>query len=244
MRLITSGCSYTQHCWSTWADIIAYSFDDYKNLAFAGSDNASIARKVMISAQEFDIVIIMWSSFDRWSIYKDEVACLVSEDPLDQNTHWHHLGSAKNKSKDYFVNYYHPVERFQTTMDYVQLVDLHSKVYGYNVFHFSAFPLFLGEIEQSINEQVLTIYNDYRDQIRNNHLQEISLDEYTDLNKQRKVISHAYCNNDSHPLPLTHWEYAEKIIAPKLGISLKENVFPNIKQEHDNILNYGKLTYK
>jgi hypothetical protein len=240
MRLLTSGCSYTRHCWSTWAEILGLSFDQFENLAYGGSDNASIARSIVNNARSGDTVVILWSGYDRWSFYSDKDHTTYSSDKL----HWKHVGCLMSISKDFFVNYYHPVERFQTTMDYIQLVDLHSKINNYTVYHFSAFPFFLGEIEKEVNPHLVDIYKKY--QISNNYLTDMSLDEFTSLKyPNRPIIKHVFnTGGDTHPLPTVHMEYVEKIIAPKIGIILNKEIFPSIIIEENNIINYGKLKHE
>lgn len=241
MRLLTSGCSYTRHCWTTWAEILGQSFESFENLAYGGSDNASIARSIINKAQPGDTAVILWSGYDRWSFYKEDAIPTHSLDEL----HWNHVGCLMSVSKDFFVNYYHPIERFQTTMDYIQLVDLHSIANNYNVYHFSAFPFFLGEIHKEVDPRLVEIYRKYK--INNNYLTDISLDEFTTAkySSTRPVVKHVYNKfGDSHPLPTAHWEYTEKIIAPKLKINLNNKQFSSIMIEEDNIINHGKLKHE
>lgn len=240
MKLLTSGCSYTRHCWTTWAEILSQCFDKFENLAYGGSDNATIARSVINAAQPGDTVVILWSGYDRWSFYSEDVIPTHSADEL----HWKHVGCLMSISKDFFVNYYSPIERFQTTMDYIQLVDLHSKTNNYTVYHFSAFPFFLGEIHKEVDTRLVDIYKKYN--IANDNLTEISLDEFTNLKYlTRPIVKHVYnSHGDSHPLPSAHWEYVEKIIAPKMKIHLNNDSFSSIIVEENNIINHGKLKHE
>jgi hypothetical protein len=231
-RLLASGCSYTDYCWSTWADIIGTEFAEYRQTGMGGADNATIARSIVSNACPGDIVVVMWSSYDRWSFYSEKDYPM----PKDSNNHWRHLGAASILDKHFFVNYYHKVERFQTTMDYVQLVDLHSQVNGYTAYHFSAFPFFLGETEKNVDPRIVEIYNRYN--IKNNYLTEISLYEYR-LKNYNILTSHKYTTGDTHPTPLCHYEYMKEYIAPKLGISLTPNKKFSIIKEQDNLINHG-----
>jgi hypothetical protein len=231
-RLLTSGCSYTAYCWSTWADILGREFNSYKQVGISGSDNATIARSIIKNSRPGDTAIILWTSFDRWSYYSEEPWPMPNKDP---NNHWVHMGSIITRSKDFVVNYYHPVERFQTTMDYIQLVDLHSKAVGYNAYHFLAFPLFRAESDANPEDNPLLyeIYKNY--QINNDYLTDISLEEFKREN-YNIFTTHRYTKNDPHPTPLCQWDYAEKIIAPKLGIELDQNNKPGIIKEQENLV--------
>jgi len=230
-RLLASGCSYTEYCWSTWADILGKEFSSYYQLGISGSDNATVARSIIKHARPQDTVVILWTSFDRWSFYSNEPFIMANKDP---NNHWIHTGTSSLKSKEFIANYYHPVERFQTTMDYIQLVDLHSKSVGYSAYHFTAFSL-LPDDSESI-ETLCEIYK--KVQINNNYLLDISLEVYRRKNYNLD-INHRYARNDTHPTPLCHWDYVENIIAPRLGIELDPSNKPRIVKEHENLIQRG-----
>ena len=228
-RLLTSGCSYTDYCWSTWSDILGTKFSEYRQVGQGGCDNAFIARSIVNNARADDVVVIMWTSYDRWSFYSDNVIPL----PKDANNHWKHLGSHIVHNKEFFVNYYNRVERFHTTMDYIQLVDLHSQVNDYDVYHFSAFPLFLAETEKNIDPKLVEICSRY--DIKNNYLLDTSLDEYR-LSRYNIITNHEYCKNDGHPTPLCHWDYAEQFIAPKLNVNLSQERKQSIIKEQQDLI--------
>lgn len=73
-RLFTFGCSFTNFFWPTWADILGRDFDFFENWGRNGAGNCFILhsltecnRRNQLTTD--DIVIIMWSSvdrFDRW----------------------------------------------------------------------------------------------------------------------------------------------------------------------------------
>lgn len=230
-RLIVSGCSFTDYCWSTWGDYLSTEFAQFENVGICGADNATIARRVVDRAQANDIVVILWSGFDRWSQYKNKpFPSLVDT----RDNQWHHIGSVKS-DKAYLVNHYHCVERFQTTMDYIYLIECDSRKKNYTAYHFSAFPFLLGEIEKTIDPKIQAIYNKYT--ISNDYLNEISLFDYQVQNNQCYITNHQYNPSDTHPTPLTHWEYCSKIIAPKLNLTLSTNIDDVLKEQHNLIVN-------
>ena len=238
-RLLASGCSYTDSYCTTWSDVLGDEFESYRNVATAGSDNATVARSVINNVKENDTVVILWTSYDRWSFYLDQ--------PIDthknKNSRWRHHGSISSE-KIFFTEYYHPVERFQTTIDYILFIDLHSKVNNYQAYHFSAFPLFTGEnystpeLREANDVRLVNIYNLVKDKIRNNYLDEISLANFK-IKSFNIVTSHKYSKSDDHPTPLCHWEYAEKIIAPRLKISLDQTKKSSIIHEHEQLIQHG-----
>jgi hypothetical protein len=226
MRLLASGCSSTDYAWSTWADILGAEFSEYRQVGMGGADNAFIARSVIEHARPNDTVVIMWTSYDRWSFYSDKVLPV----PKDPNNHWNHVGSIALWDKLFFVKYYHKVERFQTTMDYIQLVDLHSQVTGYTVYHFSAFPLFLAETEKNVDPRIVEIYNKYH--INNSFLTEIpALHEFREKNYNILVGG-----DNPHATPLCHWDYAEQYIAPRLNIQLSQERKQSIIKEQQDLI--------
>jgi len=232
-RLIVSGCSFTDYCWSTWADYLGAEFNEFYNVGTAGGDNPTIARAVINQATAGDTVVIMWSGFDRWSQYRN----IPKKNQSDKHDpYWYHLGSIRG-DKNYLVNYYHCVERFQSTMDYLYLVDCDSLRKNYTAYHFSAFPFFLGETEKEVDPRIVDIYKKYN--IANNYVEEISLLEYQQQNNQYILTRHQYHpdGRDNHPTPLTHWEYCNKIIAPKLGLTVTTPLDLVMQEQNDLITN-------
>ena len=231
-RLLASGCSYTSSCWSTWADILGQEFNSYRQLGIAGSDNATVARSIIKQAHPQDTVVILWTSFDRWSFYSDKPYVMANK---DKTNHWIHNGTSSLKSKEFIVDYYHPVERFQTTMDYIQLVDFHSKSIGYSAYHFTAFPLF-GNVVEPVDTLLPELYKQV--QINNNYLLDISLEQFRRENYDLQ-FSYRYAKKDNPPTPLCHWDYVEQVIAPRLAIKLDPSKKSSIIKEQDNLLQRG-----
>lgn len=233
-RLLTSGCSFTEHCWSTWADILGNYFEFYKNHGNGGCDNATIARSILKHAKTHDTVVVMWTSFDRWSFYRDKPV----ETFKFKNVKWQHTGSI-TRNKTFFTEFYSPVERFLTMLDYINLVDLHSKVNNYKVYHFSAFELFQGEVHESLEESLQPLYQSNVKDLSNNFLREMPLNTFNTLFYDAMTVKHKYTDKDNHPTPLCQWDYVEKHIAPKLNISLTSTHKSDIINEQKNLLENG-----
>lgn len=90
-KLIVFGCSFTNYCWPTWADVIAIDNPSwqFENWALPGGGNQMIARRVLYKHywqgfQPNDMVCIQWSSWLR-------------EDRFQQKT-WHNKGSVFQSS--------------------------------------------------------------------------------------------------------------------------------------------------
>jgi len=206
------------YCWSTWADILGEHYGWHKRLGVGGADNATIARRILSTARKDDTVVIMWTGYDRWSSY---------------NNGWQHNGCLVG-NKDFYTNYYNPVERFTTTMDYAQMVDNHSKIKGYTCYHFSAFPWLLSEMHTEILPELVDIYEDYS--IDNWYVSETSLLEFQEKNNEVFVTSNKYDQKDTHPTPITHWKYLNQVIANKIKIDINQNIEQHIIQEQQDVI--------
>jgi hypothetical protein len=73
-RLFTFGCSFTNYCWSTWADCLAPEFDEFKNWGQAGAGNPYIFNSVMEADQQYvfnntDTVVVCWTNIMREDRY-------------------------------------------------------------------------------------------------------------------------------------------------------------------------------
>lgn len=75
-RFFAFGCSYTDYCYPTWADLYSLEFGEYYNLAQIGAGNQCIFEKLIEADVTYqfkpdDTIIIMWSTCHRHDIYKD-----------------------------------------------------------------------------------------------------------------------------------------------------------------------------
>jgi len=222
-RLLTSGCSFTKHCWNTWAEYLGNEYDWHKQLGIGGYDNANIARSVISTAKKNDTVVIMWTGYDRWNFYHNG---------------WKHNGCLVG-NKEFYVKYYSSVERFTTTMDYVQMVDSHSKLKGYKCYNFSAFNWILSEIQKSVPSELYNIYSSY--DIDNNYLLDMNLLEFQENNNEVISVSHKYDKKDTHPTPLTHWKFLNTIIKPVIGLSSDNSVPSYVMSDQHDVIN-GNIT--
>ena len=75
-RLFTFGCSFTRYWWPTWADHLAQSYPESRNLAEPGSDNGQIALRISGAIQRYgigtgDTVAVMWTDPGRENHYRE-----------------------------------------------------------------------------------------------------------------------------------------------------------------------------
>lgn len=241
-RLITSGCSCTQYCWPTWADYLGKHFNEYINVGLAGADNAVIARNVMEVASAGDIVVIHWSGFDRFNSFYDN---RVQDTKMighrltqqwsglndTQKGGWWHHGAIGSRS--FLADFYHRIERFRTTLDYVKMVEMHSIQHGYQVFNFSTFEWFLAESESVVDPRLVAMH-------KHSKFQHFYLDN--NLEKIRKqtapiITTHKYNpTGDSHPTPLVQWKWLHDYVAPELKITIDTALEDQVKYDQARVL--------
>jgi hypothetical protein len=75
-RLFVFGCSFTRYHWPTWADFLSYGYDEYYNYGKPGGGNKFIFEMICEAdvTHNFttdDTVMVMWSSYNRHDLYKD-----------------------------------------------------------------------------------------------------------------------------------------------------------------------------
>ena len=74
-RFFAFGCSFTQHLWPTWADIVARDLElPYQNWGKTGAGNVAIQSRIVEcdfqnNLTEDDLVIVMWSGWNREDRY-------------------------------------------------------------------------------------------------------------------------------------------------------------------------------
>ena len=76
-RLFTFGCSYTSYSWSTWADILGQSAQEFQNWGMSGTGNQFIFNSVhechqRNQLQPGDTVIVCWTNIMRDDRYTND----------------------------------------------------------------------------------------------------------------------------------------------------------------------------
>ena len=62
----TYGCSFTQYRWQTWPNFLKiFSKQTVENFGIPGASNEIICRTICKTAKKDDIIVVMWSGFDR-----------------------------------------------------------------------------------------------------------------------------------------------------------------------------------
>lgn len=241
-RLVTGGCSCTQYCWPTWADYLGRHYTDFLNVGLCGADNAVIARNVIETARPGDVVVVAWSSFDRFSSFSDDSQqemktigdqLVMRWSALHDIDHggWLHRGG-RCGSKEFLVNHYHRIERFRHSLDYIKMVEMHSQIVGYTLWNFSMIELFLGECERVVDPRLVEMF-------RRSNLRHFYLGK--DLNTLRDetaalTLHHKYSSPDTHPTPLVHWAWVRDHMAKEIGIEIDLSLENRVQLDQQRVL--------
>jgi len=251
-RLVTSGCSCTEHCWPTWAKYLGMHFREHVNVALSGADNATIARNAMAEARSGDIVVVLWTSFarfntfdpdrdqrtdrpgDRHVIWNSGMTLQKNHTECDESGGWHHSGLI-SWNKSFLANSYHAIERFRNSLDSVKMLEMHSQLNGYQVWNFSMTDWFLGGIEAAPDPRLTIMHG--RAQIKHFYLDQ----NLWQLREEILPITVTLPRGqDNHPTPRVHWSWLEQCVAPEMDITLNPEIGKIAQTDHDDLMT-GRL---
>ena len=195
MILYTGGCSFTNLYWPTWANYLGHHYEKHVQCGKAGACPSVIARSILNNNIEpGSHVAVMWTGYDRFPIFKDN--------------QWHNLGSVMSDTA-FYKRFYHPYERFLALSDAIRLLYLDSKVRQYELFHYSAFPWMLGEIESKVDDNICIEAQNIISTIPNFHMNNNLEDFHIAVGKI--WINHYYFDNDDHPSPTIQWQWLKSM---------------------------------
>jgi hypothetical protein len=221
-------------------------------VALSGSDNATIARNAIAEAQEGDVVVVLWSDFGRFNTFHDDreqrtdrpgdrhliwqSGMHLSEDKVRtvETGGWHQSGLVWH-NKPFLTEYYHRIERFRTTLDYIRMLEMHAEIHNYSVWNFVMSSWFLGGLEKSEDARLRLMQE--RSGIKHLYLQE-NIHRFRE-NTLPITVQLPY-GTDTHPTPWVHWLWLEKHVAPEMGIEL-DPLIGDIAQKDQEDLLAGRL---
>lgn len=233
-RFFAFGCSFTNHIWPTWANIIAKDLDiDFFNYGISGLGNVGIASRVLEADikhkfNENDLILILWSNWTREDVYDD--GRWLAGGNIFNNSYFdlHYLKKYWNVSNSIVKNSSAIISTnkilknkiaFQGHMNPVGKAETPSKIY------------------QNLNSNEQRCWDFYIANIpcKENYFMESDLyQEYENL-------------SDKHPTVLSHLNYVEQKIYKKLDLKLKNSTkeyFTSIDKKISSLQNknfYKKL---
>ena len=222
MIILTSGCSFTQYKWPTWANYLkAWSEDTQPlrvvNVGDAGIDNSIIAYRVIDylnnrmpmdryeyehDPKDVEKVCIMWTGHERYCPqYKDIV------------TH---------KDIRYVRKHFHPTERLRNLamcIDTINLLCKTKNIECYNFFYFE----FTHEERKYLELMTTESWN-------------LNHTAFSTFRSNNEPVD----GNDIHPTPIDQWIFARDVVAPAIGLYDWNKRFssrlPKIVKEHERLV--------
>ena len=112
------------------------------------------------------------------------------------------------------------------------MLEMHSKIMGYELWNFSMIELFLGESEKKVDHRLVRMFED----TKLHHFF-----QGKDLNTVREeiaplVLHHKYSNGDTHPTPWVNWVWLRDYVAPEIGITLDMAWEDQVKLDQQRVL--------
>ena len=236
-RFFSFGCSFTNYCWLTWPDIIAFELGcDYYNFGRAGAGNSYITNMVCQVDQYFkfdkdDLVIICWSGIQREDRYK--------------RGRWHTAGNVHSNDNTIWSEQFAKViadDCHFLMRDLANIKLVYNLLKDKTQFHF----LSMDTIKKSMGLRIkrdnyINLIKLYMDVISyiNPSFEEVLWNGNAGL---RKPVHKHY--SDDHPTPLEHFTYLKNIFDydfsdevnkkinyfEKFYINLVNDVYSNIKK--------------
>lgn len=225
-RLFTFGCSFTHWPWPTWADIIEYELAiPHQNWGLAGLGNVGIhARLIECDMRnaftQDDIILVVWSSWsreDRYNVTKSR-----------HNLGWSVTGDVLHTYDKEFIDNYWSINN--DLMKNSTAIISANKMFDVRFNGHLSTPLVSLHTDASLsfseNEKEVALF--FEPHIPNDG-------EYQQTTKHKC----RYANiNDNHPDILSHLDYVQEYLAPKLGRTLNEKTVDFFTGMHYRLVDF------
>jgi len=226
-RLFTFGCSFTWWPWPTWADIIAHDLDiPYYNWGMAGLGNVAIQSRLLEcdlknKFNEDDIILVVWSTWtreDRYDVKKSTFA----------RPSWNGTGDILHSYDKDFVHNYWSINN--------DVVKNSTAIISANRMFDITFNGHISTPLSSSHDNAELYFSEGEKAIATFYQPNIPNDgEYQENGKH-------YCRysktNDSHPDILSHLDYVQEFLAPKLGRTLNKKTVDFFEEMHYTLLDF------
>ena len=231
-KLWAIGCSYTKFEFPTYADWLSPGWDEYENLGAGGAGNRYIFNRLgYLITNNFikpeDTVIVQWTAIAREDrILNGETGYVTSGNIHYQDTY----------PVEWVKKYFNIIQTSGELLSYFNILELALKHIGCKYVYLNMFDWevdkFLGEpaTPASIHDQI-EMWEElgYREKLKELSsrclrpcIEEFKWD-YCQTNHYIKYHNTLEAQWDNHPNPYAHYQYAHKIVKPKLTV-------PNLKK--------------
>jgi hypothetical protein len=220
-RFFAFGCSFTQHVWPTWADIISWDLDiPCQNWGMGGLGNVGIFHRMVEcdltnNFNADDLIITLWSTWSR-------------EDRYLKNT-WEAHGNVFNNhlyNKNFLSNYW---SMENDIIKNSTAIIATNKMFDLNFQGHIQTPATFETNEKMFSEQETRLLNFYKQ-----HFSSDNIFDTTFVSEYNAILQ------DSHPDLLQHLTYVNEKIYPKLGLKLKPETVTLCNNLHVDILELFK----
>ena len=206
----TYGCSFSQYRWQTWPNFLKiFSKQTVENFGIPGASNEIICRTICKTAKKDDIIVVMWSGFDRVHsdiFYKKNKFCEGK-----------YNGKSDRKDDDYA---YSIEQLYDRSVEYIWLANKFCNDNKIKIYNFLITIFELGETK-SIQK-----FSPY-----------LKIDHHTwPMDFQSFRLSHKKVGKeikDTHPAPSEHYFYCKKVICPVLEIKTFDIPIDQLKKLDD-----------
>ena len=210
-RLFTFGCSFTHWNWPTWADLLGQEFEEHYNYATAGAGNLYIACNLAETIARHDInkndtVMIMWSNSTREDRYVNSWVC-------PGNIHSYPETKENPYSKKFIRDFITIRGCYVRDLALMQLADtllqgLGSKYHFMSMVDIEFSGQFNYQDDSDSIKDLLVLYKDTLSKFKPSvHSVIFNKDWHS-----RPWIEGESTRPDTHPLPLEHMEYINKVL--------------------------------
>jgi len=210
--MMTYGCSSTQYRWQTWPDFLKiFSKQTVKNFGISGASNEIISRTICKTAKKDDIIVVMWSGFDR----------VHSDIFYRKNKFCEGKYNVRSDRKD--NDYAYSLEQlYDRSVEYIWLANKFCKDNNIRIYNFLFTILELGESKsiQSFSPYLKIDHTDWPIDFQSFRLS----DKCYRIGKEIK---------DHHPAPSEHYFYCKEVICPTLGIKTFDIPLEQLKKLDD-----------
>jgi hypothetical protein len=220
-RLFTFGCSFTQWPWPTWADIIAYDLAiPHQNWGVSGLGNAGMHSRLLEcdlrnTFTKDDIILVVWSSWSREDRYDTKI---------QGGTKWTAAGDVMFVyDTDFIKNYW----------------SINNDLMKNSTAIIAANRMFDIKFNGHIAAPLSSLHNDTSLSFSNSE-KEIALffEPHIPNDGEFQKYQCRYKINESHPDILSHLDYVNEFICPKLGRTLNEKTVDLFTEMHYTLLNF------
>ena len=225
-RLFTFGCSFTQFYWPTWSHIIAHELKiPHQNWGIAGLGNVGVHARLLEcdlrnKFNEDDIILIVWSNWAREDFFDVKKS-------YRSNCKWSASGGTTDSYDKNFIETY-------CSLSNDLIKNSNAMISANKMFNIKFNGHIVTPIINLHNDKALA-FNDREKELALFYEEHIPNDgEFT---RAAHTCSYALVN-EMHPDIMSHLDYVNEYICPKLNISLSNKTIDFFTKIHHRLSDF------